>query len=380
MARLDDGSFLSRIGELTVRVIDANVTVTCADGTHYTGRYRLATTLAAHRRYPAPALIRLYHERWEHEVAYLALRHTLLGGRVLRSCDPAGPEQEIWALLALYQALRRAMVTAVEAVPGTDPDRASFTIALETARQTLTAATGVLTGSTGGRPHRPRGPGQPAAAPPPARQRPQSQIPASPLEQSRPRPARPQHPGNRPDHHSQQPRDNNSIPGTPKPVLDRHPPAPNYPALTLIPIDRLAADRPFYSGKHRRHGMNLQVIATPDGDIVWVSGPLPGTVHDLTAARIWGILRELVAAGLVVLATRATTAPVTTSAPPTRAATSRSPRRPPTAPTPSYAAPGERANAQLKTCRILRKLRCSPWKAGQLAKAIHVLHAYEIGG
>jgi hypothetical protein len=41
---------------------------------------------------------------------------------------------------------------------------------------------------------------------------------------------------------------------------------------TLIPIDRVAADRPFYSGKHRRHGMNLQVIASPDGDIVWVSG------------------------------------------------------------------------------------------------------------
>ena len=71
---------------------------------------------------------------------------------------------------------------------------------------------------------------------------------------------------------------------------------------TLIPIDRVAADRPFYSGKHRRHGMNLQVIATPGGDIVWVSGPLPGAVHDLTAARIWGILRELAASGLVVLA------------------------------------------------------------------------------
>ena len=26
---------------------------------------------------------------------------------------------------------------------------------------------------------------------------------------------------------------------------------------TLIPIDRVAADRPFYSGKHRKHGMNL---------------------------------------------------------------------------------------------------------------------------
>jgi hypothetical protein len=145
MARLDDGSFLSRLGELTVRVIEAQVSVRCADGTTYTGRYRLATTLADHRRYPAAALIRLYHERWEHEIAYLALRHTLLNGRVLRSGDPAGLQQEIWALLALYQALRRAMVTAAETVPGTDPDRASFTIALQTARQTLTAAAGVVT-------------------------------------------------------------------------------------------------------------------------------------------------------------------------------------------------------------------------------------------
>jgi DDE superfamily endonuclease len=39
--------------------------------------------------------------------------------------------------------------------------------------------------------------------------------------------------------------------------------------------------------------------------------------------------------------------------------------------------PGERANTQLKTWRILRKLRCCPWKAGQLAKAIHVLQARE---
>jgi hypothetical protein len=49
---------------------------------------------------------------------------------------------------------------------------------------------------------------------------------------------------------------------------------------TLIPVDRVAADRPFYSGKHHKHGMNLQVIASPDGDILWVSGALPGSVHD----------------------------------------------------------------------------------------------------
>lgn len=40
--------------------------------------------------------------------------------------------------------------------------------------------------------------------------------------------------------------------------------------------------------------------------------------------------------------------------------------------------PGERANAQLKTWRILRKLRCSPHRAGQLARPIHVLHNHEL--
>jgi hypothetical protein len=43
-------------------------------------------------------------------------------------------------------------------------------------------------------------------------------------------------------------------------------------------------------------------------------------------------------------------------------------------------APGERANAQLKTWRILRELRCCPWRAGQLAKAIHVLQARALTG
>ena len=37
---------------------------------------------------------------------------------------------------------------------------------------------------------------------------------------------------------------------------------------TLTPIDRVAAGRPFYSGKHRRHGMNSQVIYASDGEIL----------------------------------------------------------------------------------------------------------------
>lgn len=71
---------------------------------------------------------------------------------------------------------------------------------------------------------------------------------------------------------------------------------------TLVPIDRVAADRPYYSGKHKRHGMNIQVLAAPDGTPLWTSGSLPGSVHDLKAARIWGILRRLAAAGLITLA------------------------------------------------------------------------------
>ena len=48
--------------------------------------------------------------------------------------------------------------------------------------------------------------------------------------------------------------------------------------------------------------MNLQVTSSPKGEIVRVSRALPGAVRDLTAARIWGIIGELKAAGLIVLA------------------------------------------------------------------------------
>jgi hypothetical protein len=135
---------------MIVRIITAEVTVTCADGTRYAASYRLATTLLHPRRYPARAVIGLYHERWEHEIAYLALRHTLLHPRVLRSTDPVGLEQEMWALLTLYQALRRAMVTAVESLPGTDPDRASFTTTLTAAENLLVNADNVITDATHG--------------------------------------------------------------------------------------------------------------------------------------------------------------------------------------------------------------------------------------
>jgi hypothetical protein len=34
---------------------------------------------------------------------------------------------------------------------------------------------------------------------------------------------------------------------------------------TLIRTDRVADDRPYHSGKHKRHGLNVQVLADPRG-------------------------------------------------------------------------------------------------------------------
>jgi hypothetical protein len=144
---LRDGSVLSLIGGLPVRIITAQVAVTCHDGTRYGDAYRLATTLLDHRAYPADALIGLYHERWEHEITYLALRHTLLNGRVLRSGDPAGLQQETWALLSVYQALRIAIIDAVHTAGGIDPDRVSYQLAVTTAQTLLTGARNITGGS-----------------------------------------------------------------------------------------------------------------------------------------------------------------------------------------------------------------------------------------
>ena len=125
--------------------------------------------------------------------------------------------------------------------------------------------------------------------------------------------------------------------------------------------------------------MNLQVIASPGGDIVWVSGPLPGAVHDLTAARIWGIIRALAASGLVVLGDKGYLGEGCLRTP-YRGRNKPAAQKDANRAHAKLRAPGERANAQLRSWRILRKLRCCPWRTGQLAKAIHVLQTRDIGG
>jgi hypothetical protein len=147
LRRCRDGSCLSRFGGVPVRVLDAQITVATSAG-RATGSYRLITTLLDAGQYPAIDIVTLYHQRWEIETAYLELKSTILGGRVLRARTPAGVDQEVYALLITYQILRTAMADATTTQPGLDPDRASFTIALQAARDQVIQAAGVIAGTT----------------------------------------------------------------------------------------------------------------------------------------------------------------------------------------------------------------------------------------
>ncbi|MDQ0749731.1 hypothetical protein QF034_003962 [Streptomyces africanus] len=67
---------------------------------------------------------------------------------------------------------------------------------------------------------------------------------------------------------------------------------------TVIRTDRVAAPGPngadlWWSGKHKHHCGNLQVISAPDGWPIWVSPVRPGREHDTTCARTHGLVDAL---------------------------------------------------------------------------------------
>jgi hypothetical protein len=96
---------------------------------------------------------------------------------------------------------------------------------------------------------------------------------------------------------------------------------------TLVPIERVADQRPFYSGKHRRHGVNVQVLAGPRGHLLLASPALPGSAHDLTAARTHQLISALADAEVTVWADKGCQAPVAQSAPRSRAEPARTDAR-----------------------------------------------------
>ncbi|MGI5380543.1 transposase family protein [Streptomyces sp. CA-251387] len=153
---------------------------------------------------------------------------------------------------------------------------------------------------------------------------------------------------------------------------------PDYVLLdgTLAECDRVGDSRTDFSHKHRRHGVNVQVVTDTAGQLLRLSPVLPGRAHDLTAARTHRIIRICERQGVAVLADRASlgTGPWVTTPirrPPGRdlSPTQRTVNRALSA----ARAPVERRVARLKSWRIFRRARCSPNRMSSIAAAILTL-------
>ncbi|MDX3533561.1 transposase [Streptomyces sp. MB09-01] len=145
---------------------------------------------------------------------------------------------------------------------------------------------------------------------------------------------------------------------------------------TLAECDRVGDSRADFSQKHRRHGVNLQVVTDPAGRMLWISPSLPGRTHDLTAARTHRIIRICERQGVPVLADRAYIGAGVWVTTPVR----RPPRGKltPTQRTVNRAlsaarAPVERSVARLKSWRIFRRARCSPNRLSSISAAVLTL-------
>lgn len=128
---------------------------------------------------------------------------------------------------------------------------------------------------------------------------------------------------------------------------------------TVLPIDRIAADQPYYSGKKKNHGMNVQILADPAGPLIWATDALPGSVHDLTAARTHGIPDALAVDDIKCWADKAYQGAGPAIHVPFRGKNPPGWRRRHKRGHTKIRSLGERAMATLKCWRLLRKLRCS---------------------
>ena len=149
---------------------------------------------------------------------------------------------------------------------------------------------------------------------------------------------------------------------------------------TLVKTDRVAADRPYYSGKHKSHGVNLQAVTDLDGNLLWISGAMRGAIHDTAAARIWMIPRHVADAGLIGVADKGYPglAPDTILTPhkgrdatAVHKTSNRAHAR--------LRSLGERAFAQLKKWRILTRLRCATHRTTNITRAIQILNTHQTG-
>jgi hypothetical protein len=145
---LRDGTYLAQLHPrrkadgppITVRVIEYTVHTTPEGGAEESSEvFALVTDLLDIELSPALDLACAYPMRWECET--VIGHHTTDMGQgmpVLRSKDPEGVAQEMWALFAVYQAIHTLTGAAVDAT-GIPPDKISFPHALAAATDTVTA-------------------------------------------------------------------------------------------------------------------------------------------------------------------------------------------------------------------------------------------------
>ncbi|USQ79730.1 transposase [Ornithinimicrobium faecis] len=132
----------------------------------------------------------------------------------------------------------------------------------------------------------------------------------------------------------------------------------------------------WYSGKHRAHGGNIQVLTDPDGFPVWTSEVEPGRTHDITAARAHalGALYPAAAAGMPTLADKGYTGAGIGIHVPTKGANLDPDNQTRNQLLSVLRAPAERANALLKsTWKALRRVTVCPRRIGDIIAAALVL-------
>jgi hypothetical protein len=142
-----DGTYLAELKPprksggppLTVRVIEYTVHTIPEGGTEETSEvFCLVTSLLDPEEYPALDLACCYPKRWGCETVIGHKTGTGDGQPVLRSKDPAGAEQEMWALFAVYQAMCK-IIGIGAAAAGIPPGQISFPHALAAATDTVAA-------------------------------------------------------------------------------------------------------------------------------------------------------------------------------------------------------------------------------------------------